>query len=502
MSFSQNDKGGSAKLEALRKSLMDDCENPDSLLAFFNQAVADGEDARAIAVFDQLLRQHPWNQDVRKLHIALNLRHKNYPAAMESVETLVAFSAPDDAMIDSALAVRKHLGPRTIAMRPDAGPTLSLCMIVKNERAFLGPCLNAIKTLVDEIILVDTGSTDRSGDIARIYGACVYDFDWCDDFAAARNVSLAKAHGDWILILDADEIIASRDHEVLKRIVEAPVSTKQAYSFQTRNYSNLANNLDWRANDGGYPRHETGLGWFPTDKVRLFPRSDGIQFVYPVHELVDPSILAAGLTIVQCPVPIHHYGHVNETKNLRKARHYFDLGYAKLAQLGNNGVAIRELAIQAGQLGKWTEAIELWHRFLDIYRDHAEAYANIAGAYWQTGRYELGVAYSKKAIRANPELKEGHYNLAINFLMTRQPEKAAAILQSLLQKNRNYLAAEFMLAAVLDIAGDRKGSLSVYRTLEKKVPKAVLAMAIQDIGKKLIESGLTDYAKLMDKKLK
>ncbi|HEY9622842.1 MAG TPA: glycosyltransferase [Crinalium sp.] len=84
-------------------------------------------------------------------------------------------------------------------------PFLSLCMIVKNESANLPRCLASAQPFVDEMIVVDTGSQDDTVAIAQQFGATVSTFEWCDDFAAARNFSLAQANGDWILVLDADE---------------------------------------------------------------------------------------------------------------------------------------------------------------------------------------------------------------------------------------------------------------------------------------------------------
>ena len=80
-------------------------------------------------------------------------------------------------------------------------------MIVRNEERFLPGCLESVRGLVDEIIVVDTGSTDRTAEIARSFGARVFDFEWRDDFSAARNESLRHAGSDWILYLDADERI-------------------------------------------------------------------------------------------------------------------------------------------------------------------------------------------------------------------------------------------------------------------------------------------------------
>src|SRR5262249_55825806 len=85
-----------------------------------------------------------------------------------------------------------------------ARPRVSLCMIVKDEEANLPACLGSVADLVDEVVVVDTGSADRTREVAARYGAKVYDFAWVDSFAAARNESLRHATGDWVLWLDAD----------------------------------------------------------------------------------------------------------------------------------------------------------------------------------------------------------------------------------------------------------------------------------------------------------
>lgn len=90
-------------------------------------------------------------------------------------------------------------------------PALSLCMIVRDEEAGLGRCLASVREVVDELVVVDTGSRDGTRELARAAGARVLDFAWCDDFSAARNHGLAAARGDWVLVLDADEELVSPD---------------------------------------------------------------------------------------------------------------------------------------------------------------------------------------------------------------------------------------------------------------------------------------------------
>ena len=96
--------------------------------------------------------------------------------------------------------------------------TISLCMIVKNEEAVLARCLDSIADLMDEIIIVDTGSTDHTKEIAAKYTSQVYDFKWTSDFSAARNFSFSKANMDYIYAADADEVLDDFNHERFLRL--------------------------------------------------------------------------------------------------------------------------------------------------------------------------------------------------------------------------------------------------------------------------------------------
>ncbi len=98
--------------------------------------------------------------------------------------------------------------------------TISLCMIVKNEEACLGTCLKSLQGIVDEMIVVDTGSTDRTKEIAREYGASVYDFQWTGDFSEARNYSFSLAKCDYIYQADADEEIDEENRQRFLKLKE------------------------------------------------------------------------------------------------------------------------------------------------------------------------------------------------------------------------------------------------------------------------------------------
>src|SRR5271169_1554439 len=126
---------------------------------------------------------------------------------------------------------------------------ISLCMIVKNEEKFLEKCLMSVAPICHEMIVVDTGSTDATKAIAEKCGAKVYDFPWIDDFSAVRNYSLSHATGDFIFVLDADEVISAKDHHKFQAFVDG-TADKKAHSMNTRSYTQEVNAENWTLNDG------------------------------------------------------------------------------------------------------------------------------------------------------------------------------------------------------------------------------------------------------------
>ncbi|MBQ7564092.1 MAG: glycosyltransferase family 2 protein [Lachnospiraceae bacterium] len=169
--------------------------------------------------------------------------------------------------------------------------TISLCMIVKNEEAVLARCLDSLKGLTEEIIIVDTGSTDRTKEIASRYTDRIYDFDWTGDFSEARNFAFSKASCEYIYSADADEALDEENRRrflTLKRTLLPEVEIVQMY------YCNqLAN--------GSVYNFDREL------RAKLFKRVRGFTWIDPVHETVrtEPVVFNSEIEIQHLPAESH-----------------------------------------------------------------------------------------------------------------------------------------------------------------------------------------------------
>lgn len=169
--------------------------------------------------------------------------------------------------------------------------TVSLCIIARDEEATIGMAIKSVLALVHEIVVIDTGSRDNTRIIAEGYGARVVDVAWEDDFAAARNAALAEAHGDWILFLDADEILQPIRPVDFQRLLNDP----GAAAYRLRMIS---------AQPGDADQVE--------GRVRLFRRLPDVHYRYPIFERVTPDLadwcVRSGQGIFECDLAVMHDG--------------------------------------------------------------------------------------------------------------------------------------------------------------------------------------------------
>ncbi len=227
-------------------------------------------------------------------------------------------------------------------------PRLGLSMIVKDGADTLRNCLESVRGLVDEIIVVDTGSTDSSPEIARQCGAVCISIPWTNDFAQARNAALAHSTTDWVLSLDADEELDTQASQVIPTLLSR--AAVGGYILPVRNYlparHGSVNGNRATANDGRCQSAANAPAYAQHLVVRLFRRHPKILYKGCVHENIAPQIMAAGFRLAKAEFCIHHLGFLARSHYGKKAEIYLALLKKKVEQEPDNPLAWLELARQ------------------------------------------------------------------------------------------------------------------------------------------------------------
>ena len=229
---------------------------------------------------------------------------------------------------------------------------LTLAVIVKNEALLLKRLLAHHQELVDEVVVVDTGSEDQSVQVALAAGARVAHFAWCDDFSAARNCSLDMASGKTILCLDCDELISRADFPVVRDLAAAS-GEGVAWILPQLNYSPLRNHAAWEPVTSADKSLSLGApGFVPAYTIRIFPNHDEMRFQGIVHETLEPDARRLGLQLRQGEVSVHHHGHLLSNKKEARKRLYGKLLRQKIRRRPTDSRARYELAVQLVEEGR------------------------------------------------------------------------------------------------------------------------------------------------------
>lgn len=176
--------------------------------------------------------------------------------------------------------------------------SITLSMIVKNEEKHLQECLESVKDVVDEIVIVDTGSEDNTVKIAEKFGAKIYSYTWNDDFSEARNVALSKCNSDWVFYLDADERLDASSKQVLKSLTSLNKNLGVRCKIYSIDEINKKPKLQY--------------------STRLFKNNSGIKFKGKAHEQIDDSLLETNYQIINSDLMINHIGYNIDKEGLRK----------------------------------------------------------------------------------------------------------------------------------------------------------------------------------------
>ena len=227
-------------------------------------------------------------------------------------------------------------------------------MIVKNEEDWIAKAISSVISIVSEVIIVDTGSTDRTLEIVEAFSPKIIHSEWTNHFGDARNISLAAASQPWILVLDADECIAEGD---LKALQEAVTEPDDGYTLTQRNYVYENHVHGWEPNTSDYEEGRPYPGFVDNPLIRFFRNDPKLRFHGAVHEIVDPTRLPENLRFSSLPVVIHHFGKVcGQDRVVGKQHLYLKLGEMKLQEDPTNAKAHMDYGIQLQELKQYAEA--------------------------------------------------------------------------------------------------------------------------------------------------
>lgn len=362
--------------------------------------------------------------------------------------------------------------------------SISFYAIVKNEEALLEKCLESVKPIADEIIIVDTGSRDKTIDIAKKYGAIIINYKWDDSFGRARNLALDRAGSSWIFTLDADECISPKDIQKVKEF--AGSRNFLAYEFPVRNYSRQCDLFrDWHKNGGRYYSEETFSqcpGYSLTKRIILFRNKKDIRyyegrFAHTDFLLPFYKYKRYRERVKRVDIPIHHFqykkgrepfivskqvGRLKDMiKNIKEvpdfALNYFNIG-ATLLNLGRCEEAIpyleEAIKIESKYLlaylvlgiacegsGLSIKAIACLQKALCIDPGYAEAMILLGIIYDKTGKYKLAEQSLKKALKINPDHPVGRNSLGVVYQNTGLFDMAEKEYRKALKINRFFTPA-------------------------------------------------------------
>lgn len=359
---------------------------------------------------------------------------------------------------------------------------LSLCMIVKNEQTTLPKCLSSVKNLVDEMVVLDTGSTDNTPQIAKKFGAEVHHFEWCNDFSAARNEALKYVTGDWVLVLDADESLTQKIVPQLKEAIQ-----REEY---------LLINL---------VRHEVGAEQSPYSLVsRLFRKHPEISFSRPYHALVDDSV---STLIDKEPhwqigylegVAILHTGYQKDTiarqNKFAKAQAAMEKFFAAHP---NDPYVCSKLGAVYVEQGKVIQGVELLARGVasaeENYDILYELYYHLGIAYSRLQNTRQAIAHYQAAIKLPiyPILKLGAYNnLGALFKASGDLNGAKIAYETALKIDPSFTIGYYNLGMTLKAMNLLKDAIAAYQKAIQLNPK--YAEAYQNLGVVLLKLGYVE----------
>jgi len=301
--------------------------------------------------------------------------------------------------------------------------------------------LESVRDLVSEMIVVDTGSEDSTPELARKQGARVIQFPWNNDFAAARNVSIAEARYPWILVLDADEAVSEESLGEIRKLITGEV---KAYSLDRHHYCDsfeFVGSQDLPVDHCA--RSRGAVSYFVTHDVRLFPNHPRVRYTGAVHESVEDSLWPAGFRTSRAQVVIHHFGPLGDRDRAAlKGEQYLALAREKVSANPLDWRTWLHLGVELQNRSRNDEAVEVLRKSTDLYPSHATTWRQLAISLCITGAYAEGLQAFTKAFELNGSCIVTWNALGVVFMQLGRLEDAELCFSTILQHEPNNRVAQ------------------------------------------------------------
>jgi glycosyltransferase involved in cell wall biosynthesis len=307
--------------------------------------------------------------------------------------------------------------------------TISLCMIVKDEELLLENCLNSVNGIVDEIIILDTGSIDKTKEVAARYTDKIYDYVWQDDFSKARNESIKHATSDWILFLDADEEL---DEKGRRNILQAVKNQNLAgFTLPQIHFTNI-----YTTHPDFIPlENHSYKGYFCVDVLRLFRNHAGIKFDFCVHETVKLSLERISLKWQFLDAPIMHFHEKKGSRSInQKQEYYFKLSLKNLQQYPKHAKSYHDVAIYYNVMGNQEMALEFCKRAVELEPGNLDYLLNLSYRYRDLGSYDDAIFVLNKGLQIKTDVRI-YVALGFNYSKNGNLSKAIECYESALSLN-------------------------------------------------------------------
>lgn len=298
-------------------------------------------------------------------------------------------------------------------------PRISLCMIVRDNEDTIEDCLDSVFPWVDEIIIVDTGSRDRTIEICEQFGARVYHFPWCDDFSAARNESLKHAWGEWIFWMDSDDVLPEPQGERLRQLaLGRHADNCLGYVVQVQCPSGVNGEMT------------------VVDHVKLIRNRQDLRFEHRIHEQILPAIRRAGGEVAFTDIYVVHRGAIQSSEvRQRKIDRDFRILALDLQERPNHPFVLFNLGMTHENVGQFAEAEDYLRQCIEVSAaadSHVgKAWVLLASSVHAQGRLDEAVDICSRGIEQSPANAELIFRRAMVFHDLNHLEQAAQDYQAI-----------------------------------------------------------------------